>query len=72
MTDDELFLTAILNCKRSDLYIHPQELTVEQKAMLQQMRSRREEGEPVQYITGFTEFFGYRFEVGFTFQQLIF
>ena len=64
MTDDELFLTAVLNCSRSELYLHPQSLTSEQQIMLEQMRCRRAAGEPVQYIVGFTEFFGYRFEVG--------
>jgi release factor glutamine methyltransferase len=64
MTDDELFLTAILNCSRSALYLHPQSLTSEQQARLDQMRARRAAGEPVQYIVGFTEFFGYRFDVG--------
>ncbi len=64
MTDDELFLTAILNCSRSDLYLHPYSLTSEQRITLDQMRERRAAGEPVQYIVGFTEFFGHRFEVG--------
>ncbi len=64
MTDDELFLTAILNCSRSELYLHPPSLTFEQKIQLDHMRARRAAGEPVQYIVGFTEFFGYRFEVG--------
>ncbi len=64
MTDDELFLTAILNCNRSDLYLHPPVLKHEQQVRLDEMRARRQKGEPVQYITGFTEFFGYRFEVG--------
>lgn len=64
MTDDELFLTAILDCTRSDLYVHPRALTSRQQIILDQMRSRRAAGEPVQYIVGFTEFFGHRFEVG--------
>ena len=64
MTDDDLFLTAILSCSRSDLYLHPPALTAEQQMLLDQMRARRAAGEPVQYIVGFTEFFGYRFEVG--------
>jgi release factor glutamine methyltransferase len=64
MTDDELFLTAIFNCTRSDLYTNPRKLTDQQQEILDGMRQRRANGEPVQYITGFTEFFGYRFEVG--------
>ena len=64
MTDDELFLTAILDCSRSALYLHPPKLTPEQHVTLDRMRSRRAAGEPVQYIVGFTEFFGHRFDVG--------
>ncbi len=64
MTDDELFLTAILNCNRSELYLHRPTLTAVQEQKFDEMRRRRAEGEPVQYITGFTEFFGYRFDVG--------
>ncbi len=64
MTDDEFFLTAILDRKRSDLYTHPVPLDPPQQARFDEMRRRRAAGEPVQYITGWTEFFGYRFEVG--------
>lgn len=64
MSDDDLFLTAIFNCSRSELYLHPRALTSEQQTTLDQMRARRAAGEPVQYIVGFTEFFGHRFEVG--------
>ena len=64
MTDEELFLTAILKCNRSDLYARPQRLNSDQKAELERMQERREDGEPVQYIVGFTEFLGHRIEVG--------
>lgn len=64
MTDDELFLTAILDCSRSDLYLHPRALTEAEQARLDLLRLRRKAGEPVQYLTGFTEFYGYRFDVG--------
>jgi len=64
MTADELFLTAILDCSRSDLYLDPQPLTPEQQTKLDLMRARRAAGEPVQYIVGFTEFFGHHFDVG--------
>ena len=64
MTDDDLFLTAILHCTRSELYTHPVVLTGEQREVLEGMRRRRQAGEPVQYICGFTEFMGHRIEVG--------
>ena len=64
MTDDELFLTAILSCKRSDLYARPVPLTVDQQKQFHEMKLRRDAGEPVQYIVGFTEFMGLRMEVG--------
>ncbi|MBF0619688.1 MAG: peptide chain release factor N(5)-glutamine methyltransferase [Candidatus Omnitrophica bacterium] len=64
MREEELFLTAILNCSRSELYTRPVELTPDQKEMLERMKWRRAAGEPIQYIVGFTEFMGHRIEVG--------
>ncbi len=64
MTEDELFLTAVLNCSRSELFTHPVTLDHKQQELLGTMRRRRSAGEPVQYICGFTEFMGYRIEVG--------
>lgn len=64
MTDEELFLTAVLKCSRSELYTNPVKLGIDQQAELDRMRFRRAAGEPVQYIVGFTEFMGYRIEVG--------
>ena len=64
MTDDELFLTAILNCSRADLYTKPSPLSADQQEQLAIMRQRRAANEPVQYIVGFTEFLGHRIEVG--------
>ncbi|MBF0387656.1 MAG: peptide chain release factor N(5)-glutamine methyltransferase [Candidatus Omnitrophica bacterium] len=64
MTDDELFLTTILQCSRSELFLRPAELTGEQKERLASMQQRRANNEPVQYICGFTEFMGYPVAVG--------
>jgi len=63
MTEQELFLTAILDCPRHELYLSPKALTSRQQETLAQMQARRERGEPVQYIAGFTEFMGLRFTV---------
>jgi len=64
MTEDELFITAILNCSRSELYTRPVQLNDEQNEQFEVMKWRRAAGEPVQYICGFTEFMGHRMEVG--------
>lgn len=56
MTENELLLTALLNCKRSDLYAQRVSLDDKQKEILSSMLKRRSVGEPTQYITGFTEF----------------
>lgn len=63
MSEDELMLTAILNCKRSDLYVDPPELTVSQLGRLQWMKERRLSQEPLQYIIGETEFMGLKLKV---------
>ncbi len=63
MTEQELMLTRILNCRRVDLYTQPPSLTAEQSGQLTQMRQRREQGEPLQYILGECEFMGLRFKV---------
>jgi release factor glutamine methyltransferase len=58
MTEDELILTAVLNCSRADLLSQKRELSDEQKKHIADIRSRRNAGEPLQYILGFTEFMG--------------
>jgi release factor glutamine methyltransferase len=59
MTEKELLLTALLNCKRADLYAEDHFLDRGQKEKLSVMLKRRQQGEPVQYIIGFTEFMGF-------------
>lgn len=59
MTEQELMLTAILNCRRVDLYLRPEvELDAAQTAALSAMRERRAAGEPLQYILGSWDFHG--------------
>lgn len=63
MTEQELMLTSILDCERTDLYARPPQLTVAQEATLQKMQKRRGDHEPLQYILGEAHFFGYPFKV---------
>lgn len=63
MTEKELLLTALLNCKRSDLYTQSVSLDDKQQEILSSMLNRRKQGEPIQYITGFTEFMGIHLKV---------
>jgi release factor glutamine methyltransferase len=63
MTEKELLLTALLSCKRTDLYSRGFSLNKEQKEEFAFILKRRLNGEPVQYITGFTEFMGFYFRV---------
>lgn len=60
MTETELMLTTIRNCRRIDLYIDRQPLTDKESDQLNKMQIRRNEGEPLQYIIGCCEFMGLR------------
>ena len=63
MTEEELMRTAILDCSRIDLYVDPRVMSADQQARLEEMRARRRNGEPLQYILGETDFMGRRFRV---------
>ncbi len=63
MTEQELMLTAILDCERTDLYAQTSQLSLAQQEALQKMQQRRSHIEPLQYILGQTHFFGYPFKV---------
>lgn len=63
MTEKELMLTAILECDRSKLYAYSTPLSAEQAEKLQDMQERRRRNEPLQYILGATDFFGFTFKV---------
>ena len=58
MTETELMLTSILNCRRVDLYVNRPELTAGQRTWLEQIKERRASGEPLQYLLGEAEFCG--------------
>lgn len=61
----EILLGKALGLNRSELYLHAQrQLTEEECDQYRQLLTRRENGEPVQYITGWTPFYKYDFIVG--------
>ena len=60
----ELLLVNILKCKRLDLYLKfDQPLKDEEINLYREFINRRGKFEPLQYITGFVEFFGLEFKV---------
>ena len=63
MTEEELILTSVLDCDRIALYTQPRSLTPEQEEYLTEIKQRRAQGEPLQYILGFCEFMGFKFFV---------
>lgn len=63
--DAESLLAAILGCKRIELYMyHDRLLSDEERASYKGYISRRAQREPLAYIIGDTEFYGYEFKVG--------
>lgn len=63
MTEDEIILTHVLQCSRSDLYLRKPQLSPEQVDQIKCVRDRLAQGEPLQYILGECEFFGLPFKV---------
>jgi release factor glutamine methyltransferase len=63
MTEDELILTHILNCSRSELYLQKPKLSIEQQKQFDSYKARRSQGEPLQYILGTCNFFDLEFNV---------
>jgi release factor glutamine methyltransferase len=60
----ELLLAHVLRCRRIDLYLRfEQVVTADELAAYRECIRRRLKREPVQYITGYTEFMGLRFTV---------
>lgn len=63
MTEQELLLTSLCDCRRVDLYLKDFTLPPKQGRMLQKMLDLRKLGEPIQYILGECEFLGLKFVV---------
>lgn len=58
MTETEHILTALLDCRRVDLYTRPLVLTSGQQKIFEDIQSWRRKGEPLQYLLGEWEFMG--------------
>jgi len=63
MTEQELILTHIRNCRRVDLYADPRPLTMEEQFHLEHILAERRCGKPLQYLLGECEFMGLKFTV---------
>ena len=63
MSEEEIILTHILQCRRTDLLVHKPRLSSDQEKQLQEYKARRAKGEPLQYILGCWEFYGLEFKV---------
>ncbi len=60
----ELLLSKVLNCKRIDLYLQFERiLSIKERDQFREYVKRRARREPVQYILGETEFYGFPFKV---------
>ena len=63
MNENELILTSLLGCRRIDLYTERPRLSPEQKNRFDEIRERRGQQEPLQYLLGEAEFYGLSFQV---------
>ncbi len=63
MTEKELILTSLLNCRRIDLYTKKILLTPSQENRLYKILQKRQQGDPLQYLLGKWEFMGLEFFV---------
>lgn len=62
--ETEEILSAVLSCRRIDLYVDPERpIFTKQQKLFWRFLERRAGDEPLQYITGHVEFFGLSFKV---------
>ncbi|NLL36222.1 MAG: peptide chain release factor N(5)-glutamine methyltransferase [Fretibacterium sp.] len=60
----DLILRHVLSCSQAELLAYPErELSSDAVRLLLSLSSRRAKREPLQYLLGYEEFFGYRYEV---------
>jgi release factor glutamine methyltransferase len=58
MTEQELVLTSVLQCRRVDIYANALKVSKAQQKRLQEIQLRRDRQEPLQYILQSVEFMG--------------
>jgi len=58
MNEQEQILSAVLNCRRIDLYVDSKNLSFDDQQRVDHMTQRRLSGEPLQYIIGYCDFMG--------------
>lgn len=63
MIEDEIILTHILQCRTIDLVLNKPVLTSAQQKQFEEYKSRRQAGEPLQYILGTCNFMGLELKV---------
>ena len=63
MSEDELILTSIRKCERSDLYANHRPLSLREAMEYADMKRRRRRGEPLQYIIGECAFYNIKLMV---------
>ncbi len=59
MTEDELILTHILRCSREELVLNKPTLDPLQQSQYKDLKERRSHGEPLQYLLGQWDFYGF-------------
>ena len=63
MNEQELIMTTVLQCGRTQLYADCHEITDEQKQIIENILARRRSGEPLQYLLGEGEFLGLKLKM---------
>ena len=63
MSEDEIILTHILQCRAIDLVLNKPVLTSAQQKQFEEYKARRQAGEPLQYILGTCNFMGLELKV---------
>ena len=63
MSEEQILLTHILKCTRSELLLQKPILNAQQQKQFEEYKSRRQKGEPLQYIIGEWDFYGLKFKV---------